>query len=100
MKKLFILLALFSCNVLATPVNINAADAKTISDSLSGIGQKKAEAIVEYRKAKGPFKTTEDLLNVGGIGPKTVEKNKADILLEDAKASQPEAKPSQPESKS
>lgn len=82
MKKLFILLALFSCNVLATPVNINTADAKTISDSLNGIGQKKAEAIVKYRTEKGLFKTTEDLLNVGGIGPKTVEKNKADILLQ------------------
>ncbi|MGZ8152965.1 MAG: ComEA family DNA-binding protein, partial [Methylovulum sp.] len=55
------------------------------SDALSGVGQKKAEAIVKYREEKGLFKTAEELANVTGIGEKTVEKNKADILLGDAK---------------
>jgi competence protein ComEA len=82
MKKLLILLSLFTCHVFATPVNINTADAKTISDSLNGIGQKKAEAIVKYRTEKGLFKVADDLANVAGIGPKTVEKNKADILVQ------------------
>lgn len=82
MKKLLVLLSLCACNVFAAPVNINTADAKTISDSLNGIGQKKAEAIIKYRTEKGPFKVAEDLTNVAGIGPKTVEKNKADILLQ------------------
>jgi competence protein ComEA len=50
MKKLILLfLSLFAFNVLATPVNVNTADAKTISDALTGIGLKKAEAIVKYR---------------------------------------------------
>jgi competence protein ComEA len=74
---------LLSFNGFAAPVNINTADAQTIADALANIGIKKAEAIVEYRKTNGPFKTPEDLLNVKGIGAKTLEKNKADILLSD-----------------
>jgi competence protein ComEA len=81
MKKLGILLSLCVFNAVAAPVNINNADAKTISDSLSGIGLKKAEAIVKYRTEKGAFSRVEDLANVAGIGEKTVEKNKKDILL-------------------
>ncbi|MGZ5052058.1 MAG: ComEA family DNA-binding protein [Methylobacter sp.] len=88
MQKLFVVLFIAVCsfNVSASPVNINSADAKTISDALSGIGLKKAEAIVKYREAKGEFKTVDDLVNVDGIGPKTVEKIKADILLSDTAA--------------
>jgi len=86
MKKIILLLSLFAANAIAAPVNINTADAKTISEALSGIGQKKAEAIVKYREEKGLFKTAEDLTNVAGIGAKTVEKNKNDILLSDAAA--------------
>ncbi len=81
MKKLIILLALFSFNVYAKPVNVNTADAKTLTESLQGIGQKKAEAIVQYRTEKGDFKTLSDLTNVKGIGEKTVEKNAKDILF-------------------
>ena len=87
MKKLIILLALFSFNVMAKPVNVNTADAKTISESLSGIGQKKAEALVQYRTDNGDFKTLNDLTNVKGIGEKTVEKNADDILFSDPKIS-------------
>lgn len=76
--------AFCSFNVIASPVNINTADAKTIGEALSGIGMKKAEAIVKYREAKGEFKTVDDLVNVNGIGSKTIEKIKSDILLSDA----------------
>ena len=89
MKTLFIILSLCAVNAIAAPVNVNTADAKTISEALSGIGQKKAEAIVKYRTEKGLFKTAEDLVNVAGIGEKTVEKNKNDILLSDATAVEP-----------
>ena len=82
MKKVIFLLALFSTNVFATPVNINKDNAQTIADSLNGIGIKKAEAIVAYREKNGDFKTVESLTAVSGVGEKTVEKNKADILLE------------------
>ena len=57
LEKLILLLTLFALNAFAAPVNINTADAKTISDALSGIGLKKAEAIVKYRTEKGLFKT-------------------------------------------
>jgi len=83
MKKILVLLALFSANVLATPVNINTADAQTIAESLNGIGEKKALAIIAYRTENGDFKTIESLTEVKGIGEKTVEKNKEDILLTD-----------------
>jgi competence protein ComEA len=83
MKKIFLFLVLFSANILATPVNINTADAQTIADALNGIGEKKAKAIIAYRKENGAFKTIESLTEVSGIGEKTVEKIKEDILLTD-----------------
>ncbi|KMQ76052.1 ComEA family DNA-binding protein [Marinobacter subterrani] len=55
-------------------VNINTADVATLA-SLNGIGQSKAEAIVAYREANGPFAVTADLANVKGIGERTIEKN-------------------------
>ena len=66
---------------LAAPVDVNTADAQSLSDALSGIGPAIAQAIVEYRKENGPFNSVEDLLNVKGVGPKTLERNKADILI-------------------
>jgi len=98
MKKLLMLLFLFIVNAvaMAAPVNVNTADAKTIADALSGIGQKKAEAIVKYRTEKGPFKTVDDLKNVSGIGKKTLEKNKNDILLSDTPTAAPVVEPNAP----
>jgi len=55
-------------------ININTADVTTLA-SLNGIGQSKAEAIVAYREANGPFAVTADLANVKGIGERTIEKN-------------------------
>ena len=65
----------------AGPVDINTADAETISTELNGIGMTKARAIVEYRKKYGPFKSPEDLSLVKGIGDRTVELNRANILV-------------------
>ena len=65
----------------AGPVNVNTADAETISAELQGVGLSKALAIVDYRKAHGPFKSVDDLTLVKGIGERTVEINRADILL-------------------
>ena len=81
MRKLLIIFALLSFNAYAAPVNINTADADTIAASLNGIGKKKAEDIVKYRKENGPFKSLDDIANVKGIGAKTIEINKADINL-------------------
>ncbi len=86
MKKiksfLFIVLFSFSSLLYAAQVNINTADADTLSSELSGIGQSKAEAIVAYRQQHGPYKQLEDLTNVKGIGSATIEKNKTKIILE------------------
>lgn len=57
----------------AFPVNINTADASLL-DVVPGIGPSIAQAIITYRRENGPFKTVEDLLNVPGIGPKTLSK--------------------------
>jgi competence protein ComEA len=59
----------------AEKVNINTADATTIDRVMVNIGPGKAEAIVAYRKANGPFRSAEQLALVKGVGLKTVEKN-------------------------
>lgn len=63
------------------PVNINTADAITLS-SLNGVGQVKAEAIVTYREANGPFESVEQLVEVSGIGARTVENNAEQMTVE------------------
>lgn len=75
----------FTFNVCADPVNINAANAADIAENLKGIGAKKADAIVKFRKDNGKFKEITELEQVKGIGSKTVEKNRGDILLSAAK---------------
>jgi competence protein ComEA len=69
----------------AGPVDINTADAETMSAELNGIGMTKAEAIVEYREKHGPFKSPEDLSLVKGIGDRTVELNRANIRVTTAR---------------
>ena len=50
-------------------VNINTATVEELK-TLKGVGEKKAEAVIEYRKKNGSFKTKEDLMKVRGIGKK------------------------------
>jgi len=52
-------------------INVNKADAHHL-EALPGIGPVKAKNIVDYRTAHGPFRRPQDLLNVHGIGPKTL----------------------------
>lgn len=66
---------------LAGQVDINNADAETISAELKGVGLSKARAIVEYRKKHGPFRSADDLSLVKGIGERTVELNRSDIKV-------------------
>ena len=53
-------------------VNINTATVEELK-TLKGVGEKKAEAIIEYRNKNGSFKTKEDLMKVHGIGKKLFE---------------------------
>lgn len=55
------------------PININTADLKTVTQSIKGIGLKRAEAIIKYREAHGPFNSIKDLEHVPGLGKKFVE---------------------------
>jgi len=57
------------------PININTADAKTLT-ALTGIGPVTAKKIVAYRRKNGKFRTAADLMNVKGIGEKTMKKMK------------------------
>ena len=66
---------------MAAPVNVNTADAETISSELKGVGLSKAKAIVEYRQKHGPFRSADDLSLVKGIGERTVELNRDDIKV-------------------
>ncbi|MBW2518705.1 MAG: helix-hairpin-helix domain-containing protein [Deltaproteobacteria bacterium] len=61
-------------------ININAAPAEELVQ-LKNIGPKKAEAIVNFRETKGPFRVPADLIKVPGIGPKTFEANKERIVV-------------------
>ena len=71
-----------SAFVYASPVNINTADAPTLSTNIKGVGMKKAQAIIDYRKKNGKFNKIEDLMKVKGIGPKLLEKNAGTIIVE------------------
>ena len=80
-RLLTLVLACMPMWAFAGPVDINTADAETISTELNGIGLVKAKAIVEYREKYGPFKNAEDLSLVKGIGDRTVELNRVNILV-------------------
>lgn len=75
-------LALTSLVAFAAPININTADAKAIDTALVGVGSKTAKAIVDYRAKHGPFKSVDDLSKVKGVGPKLIEKNRANIIVQ------------------
>jgi competence protein ComEA len=64
----------------AEKIDINTASAETLM-TLKGIGPKYAEKIVTYRNAHGPFEKPEDILQVGGIGPAILEKNREMITV-------------------
>lgn len=67
----------------AGPVNVNAADARTLAKELHGIGTAKAALIVAHREAHGEFTSPDQLRQIKGIGKKTVERNREYILLQD-----------------
>jgi competence protein ComEA len=61
-------------------VNLNTATKDELI-ALPGIGPAKAQAILDYRKANGAFKSVEELKDVKGIGAKRFEKLKADLTV-------------------
>ena len=82
-------IAIFLFTLLAVPgagetvqIDINSADAAAIAAALDGVGLVKAQEIVAYREMFGAFKTVDELMEVKGIGPGTLERNRDRIVLE------------------
>lgn len=64
-------------------VDINTASVEELADALHGVGLSKAEAIVAYREANGPFTNPDELVNVRGIGMRTVDRNRNRLMFND-----------------
>ena len=69
-----------SMAAVAKKININTADSASLT-TIPGIGPKKAEAILAFRKANGKFKSVDDLMKVKGIGPKVLAKIKKNLTI-------------------
>ncbi|MBA55992.1 MAG: competence protein ComEA [Pseudomonadales bacterium] len=68
--------------IIPLPININVSDALTLSRALVGVGPVKAAAIVAYREQHGPFTSLDALLQVKGIGPGTLHKNRGRMSVQ------------------
>ncbi|MBE6164906.1 MAG: ComEA family DNA-binding protein, partial [Streptococcus gallolyticus] len=62
-------------------INLNTATLEELQ-TISGIGAKRAQDIIDYRDNNGGFSSVDDLKNVSGIGEKTLEKLKAEVTVD------------------
>ena len=87
MKKLLIAFSILFAFALPAQavVDLNTATQAEL-EAVNGIGQKKAQAIIDFRKKNGPFRSVADLDKVPGFGQKTVDIVKKDIVVGNAKA--------------
>ena len=60
-------------------IDINTADKAALMTVIKGVGEKRAQAIIEYREKNGPFKSVDELAAVSGIGQSIVDANR-DVL--------------------
>jgi competence protein ComEA len=87
MKKTFrilfllVTLLIMPTLALASSVDINHADVATLSTALKGIGDKKAQAIIDYRDEHGSFQSIDELVNVPGIGDKMLQRLRSQLSL-------------------
>jgi competence protein ComEA len=81
MKRLLLAIALlFTSSFALAAININTASQEEL-EALPGIGPVKAQAIIEYRNANGPFKSPQDIMKVKGIKEGEFGKIRNDISV-------------------
>jgi len=80
-KLLALLLALAFSGMALAEINLNTASRAEL-ETVKGIGPHKSEAILEYRKKKGLFKTVDELKNVKGFGDKSVENMRSELSVD------------------
>jgi len=82
MKKLLLVLVLWFAvsGVAAAAVNVNTATKEELT-SIKGIGEKRAQEIIDYRKKNGNFKSVDDLGKVPGIGPGLMKQIRSQVTV-------------------
>ena len=80
---LLLLLSSPGVSLAMEPIDINTADKDTLME-LNGIGEKRAEAIIEFREQNGRFESPEDLTQIRGIGQSVLEKNREQLTTGDS----------------
>ncbi len=104
MKCLALLIIFLTLSHPTLAIDINTATAQEMAHELSGIGPVKAQRIVEYREKIGGFISMEQLMEIKGIGAKTLERNRDRIQISspptksatDARSAQPQSASNKP----
>ena len=82
MKRMFagLLFGLSAVAFADEPIDINTASAEMLAETIDGVGERRADAIVRYREQHGPFASVEELVEVSGIGPKILERSRDKLI--------------------
>ena len=81
MKRLLLGLALLLASSMAlAAININTATKEELT-TIKGIGDKRAQEIIDYRKKNGDFKSVDELEKVPGIGPGTMKQIRSQVTV-------------------
>ena len=82
MKKLLLVFAIWFAlsGVAMAVVNINTATKEELT-SLKGVGDKRAQEIIDYRKKNGNFKSIDELEKVPGIGPGLMKQIRSEVTV-------------------